>query len=229
MRPLPPAGQTPAALHGASAFTTVRVQGGEALLWPQHLARLAGTCSFLGLPEPDERLPALPPGTHLLRVTVTDEGTFFSFRPLQPGPRPEGGVSVILTDWQTHPQLAAHKTGNYLPYRLAGAQAAAAGAFEGLLTDGAGQVVDGSRTSPVLELGGRLVVPAGGLPGTTRAQWLTGQDHDERSVHVSELAQVTRAWVCGAGVGVVPVCQLGPKPLPIFWPPVTHPALCWPL
>ena len=228
MRPLPPAGQTPAALHGASAFTTVRVQGGEALLWPRHLARLTASCAFLDLPSPEGDLPDLPPGTHLLRVTVTEGGTFFGFRPLHPGPRPEGGVSVVLTDWQTHPQLAGHKTGNYLPYRLAGAQATAAGAFEGLLTDAAGRVVDGSRTSPVLELGGRLVVPAGGLPSTTRAHWLAGQEYDERPVHRSELAQVTRAWICGAGIGVVPVCQLGSKPLPILWPDVTHPALCWP-
>lgn len=230
---LPPNLQTPAALHGASAFTTVRVQGGAALLWPEHWARLSGTCAVLGLPEPASELPALPPGLHLLRVTVTDDGTFHSFRPLNPGPRPAGGVSVVLSDWQTHPQLAAHKTGNYLPYRLAGAQAQAAGAFEGWLTDAGGFLTDGSRTSPVLEfdgqeLGGRLVVPVGGLPGTTRSLWLAGQPHTERPVHVSELPQVTRAWICGAGVGVVPVSELNGRALPVHWPAVTHPALGWP-
>lgn len=238
MHPLPPDLQAPATLHGASAFTTVRLQDGAALLWPQHLARLAGTCAVLGLPAPDEQLPPLPPGPHLLRVTVTDDGTSYSVRPLSPGPRPGGGVAVVLTGWQTHPQLAAHKTGNYLPYRLAGAQATAAGAFEGWLTDAGGFLTDGSRTSPVLEfggpefgepeLGGRLVVPAGGLPGTTRALWLAGLPHEERPVHVSELQQVTRAWLCGAGVGVVPVSRLGERELPVRWPAVTHPALSWP-
>lgn len=227
MRPLPSA-PTPALLHGASAFTTVRMQGGEALLWPQHLSRLAGTCAFLGLPAPDDHLPPLPSGTHLLRVTVTDEGTFYGVRPLHPGPRPTGGVSVVLTDWQTHPQLAAHKTGNYLPYRLAGAQATTAGAFEGWLTDAGGFLTDGSRTSPVLELGGRLVVPVGGLPGTTRALWLAGEAHEERPVHVSELPQVTRAWICGAGVGVVPVSRLGERRLPVDWPAPSPPVLSWP-
>ena len=224
----PSLNQHPATIHGFSAFTTVRLQDGAALLWPEHWARLAGTCAVLGLPAPDEHLPALPAGTHLLRVTVTDEGTFHQFRPLNTGPRPLGGVAVVLTDWQTHPQLAAHKTGNYLPYRLAGTQATAAEAFEGWLTDTAGHVVDGSRTSPVLEFGGRLVVPAGGLPGTTRALWLAGHPHEERPVHVSELSQVTRAWICGAGVGVVPVAWLGERPLPVSWPATTHPALGWP-
>ena len=243
MLPLLPAAQTSAFLHGASAFTTVRIQPtqsrhGAALLWPEHLARLSGTCAFLGLPAPAPDLPALPAGCWLLRVTVTEEGTFHTFRPLNPGPRPAGGVSIVLTSWQTHPQLAAHKTGNYLPYRLAGAQATVAGAFEGWLTDAAGNVVDGSRTSPVLEFGGlefgglefggRLVVPSGGLPGTTRTLWLSGQDWEERPVHVSELGAVTRAWICGAGVGVVPVAELNGRRLVAEWPSVTHPALLWP-
>lgn len=57
-----------------------------------------------------------------------------------------------LTDIQVHPQLAAHKTGNYLPYRLA--MGRAGDAFEGWLVGPEGTLADGSRTSPLLELGG---------------------------------------------------------------------------
>ena len=69
MLPLLPAAQTSAFLHGASAFTTVRIQPtqsrhGAALLWPEHLARLSGTCAFLGLPAPAPDLPALPAGDY---------------------------------------------------------------------------------------------------------------------------------------------------------------------
>ncbi|WP_104990973.1 aminotransferase class IV [Deinococcus sp. NW-56] len=233
MKPLPPGVQAPAWLLGETAFTTVRTWNGAALLWPHHLARLRGTCAWLGLPAPEEEWPQLDTaGWGLLRVTVTAEGTFWSQRPLAPGPRPEGGVAVRLTAMQVHPHLAAHKTGNYLPYLLAGRAATEAGAFEGWLTDGAGHVVDGSRTSPLLELGGRLVMPSGGLPGVTRAAFLEGQAVEPRPVATAEVAHVTRAWVCGSGVGVVPVCRIVGEGwdinLPAGWPAVTDRALVWP-
>lgn len=231
MRPLAPEVQAPAWLLGESAFTTLRTWNGEALLWEGHLARLRGTCAWLGLPDPEREVPRLEgQGWGLLRVTVTAEGTFWSRRPLAPGPRPEGGVTVRLTGAQVHPQLAAHKTGNYLPYLLAGR--AAAGTFEGWLTDGAGNVVDGSRTSPLLELGGQLVVPSGGLPSVTRAAFLAGQAVETRPVAVTELPRVTRAWVCGSGVGVVPVRRIVGEgwgvDLPAEWPAVADRALVWP-
>ncbi|GAA5513318.1 hypothetical protein Dcar01_02051 [Deinococcus carri] len=233
MRPLPTGVDASAWLHGATAFTTVRTRWGVPLLWEAHLARLARTCTFLGLPTPEGGPLALDPlPWGLLRLTATAGGVFWSHRPIQPGPRPSGGVSVCVTGMQVHPQLAAHKTGNYLPSLLAGQAAAAAGAFEGWLTDAAGQVVDGGRTSPLLELGGRLVVPAGGLPGLTRAAFLTGRAFEERPVPVAELPHVTRAWICGSGVGVVPVSELVGEgwrlSLPAAWPDVTDPALVWP-
>lgn len=231
MRPLPPELDTPAWLHGETAFTTARTQAGEVLDWPAHLQRLRGTCAFLGLPEPEPALPALEPlPWGLLRVTVAGGGTFFSHRPLNPGPRPELGMTVRVTGIQVHPQLAAHKTGNYLPYRRAAL--AASPDHEGWLLDGHGNVVDGSRTSPLLELGGQRVVPAGGLPGLTRAAFLAGQEVLERPVHVSELARVTRAWVCGSGVGVVPVRVIRgvglDLALPCAWPDTPDSRLVWP-
>lgn len=233
MRPLPPGVQAPAWLLGESAFTTLRTWDGAPLLWEAHLARLRGTCAWLGLPDPDEALPPLDrTGWGLLRVTVTAEGTFHSWRPLAPGPRPAGGVAVQLTGIQVHPQLAEHKTGSSLPYLLAGRAAAAAGAFEGWLTDGAGHLVDGSRTAPLLELDGRLVVPSGGLPGVTRAAFLAGRAAETRPVGVAELPRVSRAWVCGSGVGVVPVRRIEGEgwsvDLPAEWPAVTDRALVWP-
>ncbi|MEW6420527.1 MAG: aminotransferase class IV [Deinococcota bacterium] len=233
MRPLPPALDTGAWLHGATAFTTVRTRWGDPLLWEAHLARLAATCAWLGLPAPDGGRPILDPlPWGLLRLTATPDGLFWSHRPLRPGPRPARGVSVRVTRQQVHPGLAGHKTGNFLPYLLAGREAARAGAFEGWLMNAAGNVVDGGRTSPLLELGGRLVLPAGGLPGITRAAFLKGQAFEERPVAVSELPHVTRAWVCGSGVGVVPVCEIIGEgwqiTSPAAWPDVTDPALLWP-
>ncbi|MBB5294822.1 aminotransferase class IV [Deinococcus metallilatus] len=233
MKPLPAGLNQSAWLHGEAAFTTLRTRRGVPLLWEMHLARLAGTCAFLGLPAPEGEPPALDPlPWGLLRLTATTDGLFWSHRPLQPGPRPADGVSVRVTGVQLHPQLAAHKTGNHLPSLLAGREAARAGAFEGWLTDGAGNVVDGARTSPLLELDGRLVVPAGGLPGLTRAAFLRGKAFEERPVRAEELPHVARAWLCGSGVGVVPVREIVADgwrvTLPAVWPDLSDPALIWP-
>lgn len=234
LRPLPTALSHPATLHGASAFTTIRTRSGQPLLWPQHLARLAATAQLLGLPDPlgtqPPRLEPLPWG--LLRLTLTADGLFWSHAALDAGRKPLTGVSVALTAWEVHPQLAAHKTGNYLPYRLAAAEAKATGAFEGWLRRG-DTLADGSRTAPLLELGGELVVPAGGLPSVTRAHYLKGKTFTERPVLLAELPHLTRAWICGSGVGVVPVRELrlegGQRVrLEVEWPPSGDAVTAWP-
>ncbi len=214
-----------------TAFTTVRTRRGQPLLWHAHLERLNQTCTFLGLPAPDADLPTLEPWPWgLLRVTVEAEGTFWTHRPLTPGPCPAGGVRVRLTDIQIHPQLAAHKTGNYLPYRVA--MQRAGDAFEGWLIGPDNTLADGSRTAPLLEMGGHLVAPAGGLPSVTRAAFLEGREWSGRQVHCAELPSVTRAWICGSGVGIVPVREIvgeGWKvTLPVKWFQTDHPALVWP-
>lgn len=224
-----PAWNDPAWLHGATAFTTVRTRYGQPLLWTAHLERLRGTCAFLGLPHPDPAPPALeahPWG--LLRVTVTPHGTLHMHRPLTPGPRPDQGVTVRVTDMHIHPQLGAHKTGNYLPYRLAASQAHPH--FEGWLQDAGGHVVDGSRTSPLLEIGGALVVPEGGLPSVTRAAYLMGRPHDTRPIHPRDLGHVTRAWLCGSGTGLVPIRRIDghTDDLPVHWPAPGDAVFGWP-
>ena len=234
LRPLPTALLHPATLHGASTFTTIRTRHGQPLLWPQHLARLSATAALLGLPDPGQpEPPALKPlPWGLLRLTLTADGLYWSHAPLTPGPKPTAGIDVLLTAWEVHPQLAAHKTGNYLPYRLAAAEAKATGAFEGWLRRGE-TLADGSRTAPLLELGGELVVPVGGLPSVTRAHYLKGKTFTERPVPLAELPQVSRVWICGSGVGVVPVRELrlegGERvELEVRWPQGVDAVTAWP-
>ena len=56
-------------------------------------------------------------------------------------------MKVHISTIQIHPQLGKYKTGNYLPYRLAKKEAESVSAFEGLLLDAYGYLVDGSRSS----------------------------------------------------------------------------------
>lgn len=236
MTELPPELRASAWLHGATAFTTIRTQFGQPLLWNEHLARLAGSCAHLNLPDPvsaaddvPAQLDPLPEGR--LRLTVHAGGLAWQHErlaPLRVGPE---GVRVWMSDVQVHPQLAIHKTGNYLPYLLAGRQAAEHGCFEALLLGAAGHVVDGSRSSLVLENGGELIVPTGGLPGVTRAAWLAewGRPFEQRPVSATDLRSAARLWLTGSGIGVVPVRAAhsadGSKEFPVRWPEVRHPAL----
>ena len=235
MKPLPAELGSAATLHGLSAFTTVRTRLGRPLLLAEHLARLTATCTFLGLPAPEGDLPLLEPlPWGLLRLTMTTDATFWSHLPLSSPVVPALGVSVRLTDLQIHPQLGGHQTGNYLPYLLARREAEVHGAFEGLLTDGAGNIADASRSGLLLRSDEGWCVPEGGLPSIARAAWLAelGQAATVSLVPVSMLRQARHVWLCGSGVGIVPVGRLAgdgwEQTYAADWPQTRHPALVIP-
>ena len=241
MKPLPAELNTSASLHGLSAFATLRTRHGQPLLTAEHLARLADTCTYLGLPPPETELPVLedfPWG--LLRLTVSEAGTFYSHRPLPPPAVPGGGVSVWLGSFQVHPQLGGHKTGNYLPYLLAGQEARVRGEFEGLLSDHLGHVTDGARSGLLIRHGEHWTVPGGGLPSITRAAWLSelGVPVSVSAISPGMLRGARHVWLCGTGVGVVPVGQISSQgsdtepgwtqEYEVCWPETQHPALIIP-
>ncbi|WP_243031405.1 aminotransferase class IV [Thermus altitudinis] len=202
--------------HGLSVFTTLRVERGEALWLGEHLHRLRRHASALGLPYPGDGvflkdLEALKKElSHLpclrLRFTVGEGVWLTEARPYTPLPLAayEEGVRVVLTPYRVHPDLYRFKTGNYLPYRLAWKEAEGQGAFEGLLQDGEGHVVDGSRTSPLLYRDGVLLLLEGGLEGITR-------------IKVAEAA-----WELGLRVERA---RLYPWELPLAEPPPLPPQL----
>ncbi|GAA6756044.1 aminotransferase class IV [Thermus thalpophilus] len=218
----PLAGPWPEAFcyHGASVFTTLRVERGEPLWLEAHLFRLRRHAQALGLPYPGDgaflkdlqALLAHFPGASCLRVRLTvGEGVRLAeARPYTPPPRSayREGVKAVFTPYRVHPDLAPYKTGNHLPYRLAQRWAEARGVFEGLLLDAWGHVVDGSRTSPLLFREGTLYVLEGGLEGITR---------EEVAKKAKELGlSVARAFLrpqelsgtlflAGSGVGLLPV------------------------
>ncbi len=235
MRPLPAELCGSVTLHGLSAFSTVRTRHGRPLLLQGHLARLTTTCAFLGLPAPGSELPALPPlPWGLLRLTVTADGTFWSQRELRPPAVPAQGAQVWLSGVRVRPQQGRHKTGNYLPYLLAAREAEAQGATEALLTDHLGQPVDGSRSGLLLRVGGEYLIPDGGLPSVTRAAWLDelGEEAAVSPVSPELLRRADRVWLCGSGVGVVPVGRIAgedwAQTYTAEWPDTADPALVMP-
>lgn len=210
--------------HGLSVFTTLRVEGGKPLWLEEHLFRLRRHAAALGLPYPGDRvfledLEALKgafPQEPCLRLRFTvGEGVWLSeARPLTPLPLAayREGVRVHLTRYRVHPDLARYKTGNYLPYRLAWREAQEQGAFEGLLLDPWGRVVDGSRTSPLLFREGTLYLLQGGLAGITREKVaVAARELGVRVERVHLRPQELRGTLllAGSGVGLVPV---GPPP-----------------
>ena len=204
----------PWALHGASVFTTLRVEEGVPVLLDRHLARLADHARALGFSYPgddaivrDVHAASAGGGRLLVRVTLGEGIRLAHARPLDPPPPRayEQGVKVVVTSRRVHPDLGRYKTGNHLVYRQAAADAAAAGAFEGLLLDGQGHVVDGSRTSPLLVEGDELGILEGGLDGITREA--VAAEAIARGFRVRrELRSHTSGLLllAGTGVGLVP-------------------------
>lgn len=166
-------------VHGASVFTTLRTQNMKPLWWPQHRARLLRHAQFFNLHLPSHKKLEQSIGTLIesaqvdikIRLMLTRNNFFASSQPyVPPSKEVYDGVSICLSKFRVHSQLAPYKTGNYLPYLLAFQQAQEDGAFEALMCNDAGYIVDGSRSSPLFYSHKSLLIPQGGLDSIARQQ-----------------------------------------------------------
>jgi branched-subunit amino acid aminotransferase/4-amino-4-deoxychorismate lyase len=106
------------------------------------------------------------------------------------------------------PNLSRYKTGSRLPYHLAAQAAQRQDAFEALLVDQQGHVVDGTITSPLLYRDSVLTSLTGGLDGITRYQVIR-----QAQALGLRVASAALSWpecqgqllLAGSGVGLVPV------------------------
>lgn len=188
-------------LYGDSVFETVRTYGGRPHELDAHLDRLERSAGlvFISMPvgrdqlrvEIDACLAAAGNPESYLRVMITrGQGALgldpaladnprrvILCAPLNPLPAVAYSEGVAAITWRTQRSLDATghegaKIGNYLVSVLALREAKAAGAHEALITNGAGEVLEGATSNLFFVKSGTLLTPpleAGILAGITRA------------------------------------------------------------
>lgn len=166
--------------HGNSFFTTLRSKNKNPLLWAAHWHRLRQHALYFSYALPEEKYlynliaDALSKSEadQKIRVVINSYGDFaLSFETYnRPDSSLYGGVSVLYSQEKLHPDFKYYKTGNSLPYQRALVEAERSGAFESLLLDEEGHVVDGSRTSLLFFDGETLFSLEGGLRGIMREE-----------------------------------------------------------
>jgi 4-amino-4-deoxychorismate lyase len=166
--------------HGHSVFTTLRSYQCKPLLWKRHWSRLNAHAQFFGYTIPDEKTifeqvlcELAGPLEQKIRIIIAHRHYALTFEPYEPPPPSiYDGVTTIISTMRPHPQLATFKTGNYLPYAMALKEAKNQGAFEALMLDEEGHLIDGARSSIMSCDGKSLVALDGGLQGCMREEVL---------------------------------------------------------
>lgn len=198
---------------GDGLFETLRVDEGRAGDVEAHLERLLEGLPRVGIDPPEDLASAVtavaeasPWPIARMRIAVTPETCLVSLAPYTP---PAGPVSAVLLPepwiWSRSP-LAGLKSLSYQANRLALRRAA--GAFEALLLNEHGRLVEGSRSNVILALPDGLFTPPvedGCLPGTVRRRLLEKGEIKERSLTPGDLRAASRVLLTNSLIGVLEV------------------------
>ncbi|MDW7553290.1 MULTISPECIES: aminotransferase class IV [Azospirillum] len=219
---------------GDGLFETIRVSGGTARHLDRHLARLADSAALLGLPLPygiaalaaaaGGLIAAQGRAEGVLRITLTRGTGARGVLPpadaaptllmtLVSAPPPAGPVEAVIaqsTRRNEHSPLSRVKSLNYLDSILARQEAAARGAGEALLLNGAGRLAESSVANLFIVREGRLLTPPvaeGALPGIRRALILERDDAGEAPVSVADLLGAEEAFLTNS-LGLRPLLRV---------------------
>ncbi|MFP5286014.1 MAG: aminotransferase class IV [Thermoanaerobaculia bacterium] len=200
---------------GDGLFETLRVDAGRAGDVEAHLDRLLDGLPRVGIDPPGrEELAAAVEAVAAssswpvarMRIAVTPETRLVSLASYAP---PTGPVSAVLLPepwiWSRSP-LAGLKSLSYQANRLALRRAS--GAFEALLLNERGRLVEGSRSNVILALPDGLFTPPledGCLPGTVRRRLLERGEIAERSLTPADLGTASRILLTNSLIGVLEV------------------------
>jgi 4-amino-4-deoxychorismate lyase len=202
--------------YGDGVFRTVAVRAGRVCAWRWQFAKLAADARRLGIACPSQatlheevRRSAAGEGDCAVKIIVTRGSGPRGYAP-PPQARPrrvvlssgmppewarhgENGVTVrvcaLRLSWQ--PALAGIKHLNRLENVLARAEWDDPTIAEGLLQDGAGNVIGGTMSNLFLVEGDDLVTPdlsRCGVEGVTRERIMAGADRRGRSCRVAALS-----------------------------------------
>jgi len=202
--------------HGFSVFTTFLSFDRTPLFLEQHLDRLQNHTREIGLHYPGNQLflsdlkQLLTRGVLRIRLCVCEHGRISEATDFTPYPSKHiiKGINAVVTPFQVHPNFAHLKTGNYLPYLMAKQYAQDHNAFEGLLTDKENNIVDGSKSSPLLYKNNTLTALKGGLEGITRQMVIKHSLSLKLKVKHSFIKTNEldgQLLLSGSGIGLIPV------------------------
>lgn len=222
-------------LYADGLLETIRVYDGRPFELGTHLLRLVGSATFLEIPVPPvkwasviaELLRRNELSDAWVRITLTrglaERGLDLPKEPsptvlitageIDPGIalRQRLGVRLVTVPFCRDPNLAAHKTLNYLPGVLAKAAATRASAYDALFTDARGRLFETTTANFFLLKGMELWTPKRGvLPGVTRALVIKaarnqGLRVSERTLTLRELAGADEAFITSSLVEILPV------------------------
>jgi branched-chain amino acid aminotransferase len=225
--------------RGDGLFETLRVDEGVARDIPAHLDRLEEGLKRIDLVLPEDRgdlelgigavAEKAPRPVARLRVMVTrgapgaPPSWLVTAQPYVP-PHEQlyrEGVGVVIERelrLSSAGPLVGLKSLSYQLNGLALARAEAAGAFEALLLNESGRVVEGSRSNIIVVIGRVPVTPPlsdGCLPGTVRRRLIEAGMVTESSFGLEELAAAEEVLITSSLMGVMPVSRIEAKSIPV--------------
>ncbi len=225
-------------LFGDGLFETLRVDQGRARDVEAHLDRLRAGLRRIRLEIPEDRsalrqavaqiAEAAPRPVARMRITVTRGREGLPTRLITTAPyEPPGedlyrrGVSVRLLlhhRIDSGGPLAGLKSLCYQAHRLALREAESEGAYEALLLNEQGRLVEGSRSNVALVFPDGVVTPPtsdGCLPGTVRRRLIEKDELTEGPLSPEDLALAGEVLLMNSLIGVLPVSRINNWEIPV--------------
>jgi branched-chain amino acid aminotransferase len=217
--------------QGLAAFDTLLAEDGRARLLDRHCARLRATCAFLSLDVPAhgvlerrlaEYLQRLPRSPIAVRTTVTrgSDGSsstmIVTARAFEPAPADGAELVVEERFALAGDALDGHKTTSRARHALARETARAAGAFDALLSNARGEIVDATSANVFALVDGVLATPplgTGALDGVVRGVLLEGLVRaggpvQQRPLARADMARAREVFLTNSLHRVVPVTAI---------------------
>lgn len=225
-------------LFGDGLFETLRVDAGKAGDVEAHLDRLLAGLRRIGIGIPEDRpeveravaeiAQAAPGPVARLRITVSRGSggvptRLITAAPYEPPGEEQYRRGVAARFLPQYPlfsgsPLAGLKSLCYQVNRLALQTAQAHGAFEAILVNERGRLVEGTRSNLVLVIDGGVFTPPrqeGCLPGTVRRRLLEKGLVQEWPLAPEDLANASEVLLVNSLTRVLPVSEINGKAVPL--------------